>query len=589
MLNIEHDDKIYTVVNIYCPTNQQERPACLYESLKWISKYKNNIGNLIVGGDVNCVDWPLDRSSFVTDKSSDALRKLKSSLDIIDVWKFMNPGSIDYTYIDPSYRNMNSRIDLLCACKDLLPFVESCHHKLTPCPDHKAVIMCLQCDDKKRSSGYWKLNTSVLKEERYRESVRNIIQNTIAEYMHQVNKSMTWELVKIRIKEFSIRYCCLRTKKELNKIRMLEERISVIDQALQSQNHNEEIVNERKSLKEQLDALFLDLVIGAQIRSKVKFVEQGEKSTSYFLAVENHRQNNNNIKALTVNDITYSSDCDILKIASNYYAELFSSKNPNKDNVNDYLENVNLPPLKPESQDLCEGLISLPECENAVNWMKLNNSPGVDGLPIEFYRVFCAEIGNFLVEMYNECFENNMLPASMRKSLVTLIHKKDDKTKIDNYRPISLTNTDYRILAFILANRRQNVIKDIVGPDQIAYIKNRFIGTNICLVQDLFNLYNEKNLLGLFVFVDFKKAFDSIECDFVFKTLNKFNFGQEFQQWIKLLYVKPIASVKNNGYFSEEFEVSRGVRQGCPVSSLLFVLCMEALANSVRQNVDIKV
>ena len=256
--------------------------------------------------------------------------------------------------------------------------------------------MCLQCDDKKRGSGYWKLNTSVLKEERYRVGVRNIIQNTIAEYMHQVNKSMTWELVKIRIKEFSIRYCCLRTKKELNKIRMLEERINVIDKELQSQNHNEEIVNERKSLKEQLDALFLDLAIGAQIRSKVKFVEQGETSTSYFLAIENHRQNNNNIKALTVNDITYSSDCDILKIASNYYAELFSSKNPNEDHVNDYLENVNLPTLKPESQDLCEGLISLPECENAVNRMKLNKSPGEDGLPIEFYRVFWAEIGNFL-------------------------------------------------------------------------------------------------------------------------------------------------------------------------------------------------
>ena len=62
--------------------------------------------------------------------------------------------------------------------------------------------MCLQCDDKKRGSGYWKLNTSILKEERYRESVRNVIQNTIAEYMHQVNKSVTWELVKIRIKNF---------------------------------------------------------------------------------------------------------------------------------------------------------------------------------------------------------------------------------------------------------------------------------------------------------------------------------------------------------------------------------------------------
>ena len=127
-----------------------------------------------------------------------------------------------------------------------------------------------------------------------------------------------------------------------------------------------------------------------------------------------------------------------------------------------------------------------------------------------------------------------------------------------------------------------------MGPDQVAYIKNSFISTNIRLVQDLFNLYNEKNLPGLFAFVDFKKAFDSIEWGFLLKTLNKFNFGQEFQQWIKLMCIKPIALVKNNGYFSEEFEVSCGVRQGCPVSSLLFVLCLEVLASSVRQNVDIK-
>ena len=89
----------------------------------------------------------------------------------------------------------------------------------------------------------------------------------------------------------------------------------------------------------------------------------------------------------------------------------------------------------------------------------------------------------------------------------TLIHKNDDKTEIDNYRPIGLTNTDYRILAFILANRLQNVIKDIVGPDQVAYIKNCFIGTNIRLVQDLFNLYVFLVYLYLWTL---KKAFGSI-------------------------------------------------------------------------------
>ena len=90
------------------------------------------------------------------------------------------------------------------------------------------------------------------------------------------------------------------------------------------------------------------------------------------------------------------------------------------------------------------------------------------------------------------------------------------------------------------------------------------------------------------MFVDFKKAFDSIEWEFLFKTLDKFNFGCDFQKWIKLLYVQPSAFVKNNGYLSEEFNIYCGVRQGCPVSALLFILCMEVLSCYLRQNMNIR-
>ena len=81
---------------------------------------------------------------------------------------------------------MNSRFYVFCVCKDLLPLVESFHRKLTPCPDHQAVIMCIKCEDKKRASGYWKLNTSVLTEERYRD----VMQNTIAS-SQQINDMVT--------------------------------------------------------------------------------------------------------------------------------------------------------------------------------------------------------------------------------------------------------------------------------------------------------------------------------------------------------------------------------------------------------------
>ena len=96
----------------------------------------------------------------------------------------------------------------------------------------------------------------------------------------------------------------------------------------------------------------MDVAIGAQIRSKVKFVEEGERSTAYFLAVEKHRQSNNNIKALANNGITHSDDTGILKVGSDFYADLFSSTNPNQKDVNEFIENVTLPVLTLEKKCL---------------------------------------------------------------------------------------------------------------------------------------------------------------------------------------------------------------------------------------------
>ena len=90
-------------------------------------------------------------------------------------------------------------------------------------------------------------------------------------------------------------------------------------------------------------------------------------------------------------------------------------------------------------------------------------------------------------------------------------------------------------------------------------------------------MYNKKKLSGLFMFVDFEKAFDSIEWAFLFRTLAKCNLGCDFQQWAKLLYTSPYASVKNNGYSSSEFCFLRGVRQGCQVSALISILIKQVI------------
>ena len=135
-----------------------------------------------------------------------------------------------------------------------------------------------------------------------------------------------------------------------------------------------------------------------------------------------------------------------------------------------------------------------------------------------------------------------------------------------------------------MADRVQSVIDTLINPDQVAYIHNRFIGTNIRLISDVIN----KAENGLLFFLDFKKAFDSVEWNFITECLKHYNFGESLINWIKILYANPKVAVKNNGYISDVFDIHRGVRQGCPFSCLIFILCIEVLAESIRQNKNIR-
>ena len=183
---------------------------------------------------------------------------------------------------------------------------------------------------------------------------------------------------------------------------------------------------------------------------------------------------------------------------------------------------------------------------------------------------------------------NKELSFSQRLSIITLLFKKGDRCDLKNNRPLSLTNTDYKSIAFIFANRLQRVEDRLIGNEQSAYIKGRYIGENARIILDIFDHCTDNNSKGGLLFLDFEKAFDSVEWNFLFNVLQKFNFGESFISWMKILYNNPIFKIKNNGWLSKTCSMSRGIRQGCPISAILYIFVAEILALKLKNNAHVK-
>jgi exonuclease III len=585
LINIRVNDLEYSICNIYAPNDLGRKIAFMQEVQTFIKENAISYQNLIIGGDFNCATNAIDKANRTTDRSSLTLTKLITDLQLVDIWRKLNPEETSYTYIDPSGRGRHSRIDNILVTKNIENLTINCGISAAPAPDHKVVLLKIKLPSKMRGKGYWLLNNSVLNEESYDNGMTEILKETSDEYENHVTNALLWEYMKLQIKQYSITYCINKARSRKSRVIELEAMINEIDTYLASNKHDEVKTNERNSIKKELDEFYANKARGYQIRSRARWVEEGEKSSKYFFSLEKTRQNSNNISHLTENNSTYSEDKDILDIASNFYSRLYTSSNPDSENINEYFDNLpESRKLRDADKEMCEGYVTLDECSQALENMRNNRSPGLDGITVEFYVKFWPIVGPILVRVYNESLDNRELIESQRKAGIKLIFKKGEQDDIANYRPVSLTNVDYKLLAVVLATRIQKVIGKLVDHDQTAYIKGRYCGTNIRLVHDVIDHYKQHNKIGILLSIDFRKAFDTIEWSFLFKCLQFFNFGPIFIQWVETIYKFPCAQIKNNGYLSDTITLSRGVRQGCPVSALLFDLCAEILAIKIRND-----
>ena len=208
----------------------------------------------------------------------------------------------------------------------------------------------------------------------------------------------------------------------------------------------------------------------------------------------------------------------------------------------------------------------------AVRDMAKGKAPGHDRIPVEFFQQFWPTIGKDFYHMILRGIENGNFHEGVTKGLISLIPKEEDVRDLNNWRPITLLPVIYKIFAKLLQIRLQPMLRDVISPEQTAFLPFRFILDNIVLTQETLHWVRISRQPTVFLKLDFSKAYDKISWRFIFHAMGKMGISEQYIRWVQLFFRNATAMVNLNGNPGETFNIERGVRQGCPLALYLFFL-----------------
>eukprot|EP00253_Pinus_taeda_P025007 PITA_25007 len=324
-----------------------------------------------------------------------------------------------------------------------------------------------------------------------------------------------------------------------------------------------------------------------RLKSRALWLGMGDRNTKFFHKYANHRREINAIwRICDGNGGHFYSQQDITNAALIHFKNQYSRGMGSA--IHDILWGIELFPTMFDN-DINDSIyqpISEDELHRILKVFSKDKCPSPDGWTIEFFLHFFDLIKHDLIQMIEDSRITGCIHPHTSSTLIALIPKKRDADSFSDYRPISLCNISFKIISKIIAERIKGSLATHLSKDQHAFLKGRNILDAVASTQECIYSMFSRCIDGVVLKIDLQKAYDCIGWGFIRCLLAKIGLRAEMISWIMACIEGVNYAININGIPSPYFSAERGLRQGCPLAPIIFVLAMNTLSLHINKAVN---